>query len=342
MHQQPSDKILVCCCETKHFVTKDCSVYSRCYNAQGSPSLEGVLQVQWLNSLGERSKHQMTNTNVEETIRLEAFAKELAIEAGELSLEKWHQPLNARKKGFRDVVTDADYAVQAFITGKIKKQFPTHGFLTEEEDTSLPKEGPIIWIIDPIDGTTNYSRQIPTYCVSIAAVQLNAGDLDQPDEPTVTNKSHNVVAGAIYDPFRREIFHGSRGRGSFINDKPLNISPATSLETAVIGLDWSRDGERRNLMLEAVSRMLNQVQTVRAVGSAALALAWIAAGRLDAYCNLALSAWDVAAAELLINEAGGKLTDISGGRWHLHHNGCLATNGRIHQQFVEITRFDDP
>jgi len=284
----------------------------------------------------------MTIIKEDELIGLETFVKKLAIEAGELSLEKWRQPLNIRKKGFRDVVTDADYAVQALITGRIKKQYPSHGFLTEEEDSSLSNNGQIIWIIDPIDGTTNYSRQIPTYCVSIAAVQLNTRNWDESEVTESTNRTHKVLAGAIYDPFRREIFYGSHGHGSFINDKPLNISPATSLETAVIGLDWSHDSERRRQMLDAVSRLLMQVQTVRAVGSAALALAWIAAGRLDAYCNLALSAWDVAAAELLIDEAGGKLTNIQGGRWQLHHNGCLATNGHLHQLFVEITQFSSP
>lgn len=281
----------------------------------------------------------MTIITENELVRLEIFSKELAIEAGTLALEKWHRPLNTRSKGFRDVVTDADFAVQALITGKIKKQFPDHGFITEEEDRSLPDRGQITWIIDPIDGTTNYSRQIPTFCVSIAAVQLNARNWDDSGGSESTDPKHEVLAGVIYDPFRREIFYGSRGRGSFINDKPLSTSQTTSLETAVIGLDWSHDNQRRKQMLDAVNCMLGQVQTVRAVGSAALALAWIAAGRLDAYCNLALSAWDVAAAELLIEEAGGKLTDIYGGRWQLHHNGCLATNAHLHQQFVEITRF---
>jgi myo-inositol-1(or 4)-monophosphatase len=273
---------------------------------------------------------------------LESLAKELALEAGELSLEKWHQPLNVREKGFRDVVTDADYTVQALITSRIKKQFPDHGFLTEEEDSSLQKEGSIIWVIDPIDGTTNYSRHIPTYCVSIAAVKLNIAGNHNPNASNPSEPDHTVLAGAIYDPFRKELFYGARGHGCYINDKPLSTSYVASLDTAVVGLDWSRDSRRRSQMLEAVSRLLNQVQTVRAVGSAALALAWIAAGRLDAYCNLALSAWDVVAAELFIHEAGGKLTDISGGLWRLHDHGCLATNSHLMQQFVEITRFNNP
>ena len=281
----------------------------------------------------------MINVSEIELTKLETLAREVANDAGELLLRKWHQPRQVSNKGYRDFVTDADYAAQALITEYILEQYPDHGFLTEEDDPSLSENGPIIWIIDPVDGTTNYSRNIPAFCVSVAAVEIyDPVDVKKPvsfNEPV----SHRVLASAIFDPFRNELYSASLGRGCTLNNRPLQVSPTNNMESAIVGLDWSHDYQRRQQMLDAVGRIVHQVQTVRAIGSAALALAWIAAGRLDAYCNLALSAWDVAAAELLISEAGGQVSNIAGGSWQLDHNGCLASNSHIHQEILTLTQF---
>lgn len=281
----------------------------------------------------------MNEIDERELIQLERLACEVASEAGQLSMQKWLQPRQVSYKGYRDFVTDADIAAQALITGKILQQYPDHGFLTEEEDLSLPQQGPIIWIVDPVDGTTNYSRHIPTFCVSVAAAQIypsqEANRLPQKEDAV----RHRVLAAAIFDPFRDELFSGSLGRGSSLNRRPMQASTTEDLDSAIIGLDWSHDYDRRQQMVDAVGRIVHQVQTVRAMGSAALALAWIAAGRLDAYCNLALSAWDVAAAELLITEAGGMLRSTDGGTWQLKNSGCVASNAYLLQDFLALTQF---
>ena len=258
----------------------------------------------------------MIDSSEKKYLVLESLAREVAAEAGELLLTKWSQPRQVSKKGYRDFVTDADYAAQALITAKILAQYPDHGFLTEEEDLSLPEDGPVIWIIDPVDGTTNYSRHIPAFCVSVAATEINVHKTVSNTVSTKSPVNHRVLAAAIFDPFRNELFSASLGQGSTLNSRPMQVSPSNIMESAIIGLDWSRDYQRRQQMLEAVGRMVHQVQSVRVIGSAALALAWIAAGRLEGYCNLSLSAWDVAAAELLINEAGGQVIgpDLSSGR----------------------------
>jgi myo-inositol-1(or 4)-monophosphatase len=274
--------------------------------------------------------------------KLETLARNVTSEAGELLLHKWLQPRQVSNKGYRDFVTDADYAAQALITGKILEHYAEHGFLTEEDDPSLPGNGPIIWIIDPVDGTTNYSRHIPTFCISVAAAEIFYPDAANKSNASNEPVTHRVLAAAIFDPFRNELFSASLGRGCTLNDRPMRVSPTNNMESAIIGLDWSHDYQRRQQMLDAVGRIVHQVQTVRATGSAALALAWIAAGRLDAYCNLALSAWDVAAAELLISEAGGQLSNIAGGTWQLDQNGCLASNRHIHQEILTLTQFQLP
>ena len=281
----------------------------------------------------------MIDVSEKELAKLETLAREVASEAGELLLRKWFQPRQVSNKGYRDFVTDADYAAQALITGNILEQYPGHGFLTEEDDPSLPEHGPIIWIIDPVDGTTNYSRHIPAFCVSVAAAEICITDDVKKSVSSNEPLTHRVLAAAIFDPFRNELYSASLGRGCTLNNRPMQVSPTNNIESAIVCLDWSHDYQRRQQMLDAVGRIVHQVQTVRAIGSAALALAWIAAGRLDAYCNIALSAWDIAAAELLIGEAGGQLSNIAGGPWQLDQNGCLATNTHIHQEILALTQF---
>ncbi len=255
-----------------------------------------------------------------------AVAKEAAAAAGAVAREKFYQPLRVSSKGFRDYVTDADLAAQEAITTMIRTVFPDHGFLTEEEDGTLPTAGPVIWIIDPIDGTTNYSRGIPVFCVSIAAV------LNRP--PFV---DADLLVGVIYDPMRDEMFSAVAGGGSQLNGRPMQASTTADLEPAVIAADWNRSGAIRQRTLDSVNRLVHDVDGIRSFASAALALAWVAAGRVDGYFNYSLMSWDVAAASLLIHQAGGRLTDSLGrpltyGRDNLV---CLASNGRLHDPLLQ-------
>lgn len=252
-------------------------------------------------------------------------AEYLALETGQLIRRKWQQPRKITNKGFRDFVTDTDIEAQKLITDTIQDRFPTHGFLTEEADGELPAGGPIIWVIDPVDGTTNFSRSIPTFCVSIAAVSAVA----------------EVLAGVIYDPMRDELFSAAKGRGAWMQKqggarRQFHVSQINELSDALFGLDWSREPGLRQKAVMILDEFSNRVTEIRAIGSAALALSWVAAGRLDGYVNLELCPWDLAAASLLISEAGGRLSDLSGQTWGYSPNasGCVASNGRIHQSLL--------
>jgi myo-inositol-1(or 4)-monophosphatase len=254
--------------------------------------------------------------------QLLAVARETAVSAGNLIHEKWQQPRQTSSKGFRDLVTDADLAAQRLITDHIRHTFPQHGFLPEEENSDLPTEGEVIWVIDPVDGTTNYSRQLPIFCVSIAAALPGVGP----------------VVGVVYDPMRQECFSGAKGEGAWLNGRSLQVSPVADLGQAIIGLDWSHSQTLRQSTLDSLPRFAHQVYTVRAFGSAALALAWVAAGRLDGYLNYNLKPWDTAAAGLLIAEAGGRLSHVATNAptipWAEKNQSAFGSNGRIHHDFL--------
>lgn len=249
------------------------------------------------------------------------FAERVARQAGELLRERWKQPRRLSEKGYRDWVTDADYASQALLTETIRDAFPNHGFLAEEEGGDLPATGDIIWIIDPVDGTSNYSRQQPNFCISLAAFCHN-----------------EALVGVIYDPIRDELFRATRDDGSYLNDQPITTSDVSDLKRAIIALDWSHAPQARQQTLEMLQQVAHQVHTIRAIGSAALALAWLAAGRLDVYFNLSLKPWDYAAGVLLIELAGGQLHDLHGGRVTPEKGtcSCLATNGFLRDSFLHL------
>jgi myo-inositol-1(or 4)-monophosphatase len=266
---------------------------------------------------------------------LQNTAERAAYLAGNLVREMWQTPLQIKSKGYRDIVTDADYASQHAITDFVQEQFPDHGFLVEEDNPDLPQDGEIIWIIDPVDGTSNFSRSQPIFCISIAAsvsIRRNppAGDSTSKELETRT------LAGVIYDPLRDEMFSSAAGAGSALNGQPIQVSPVNELESAVVCLDVSREERGRQAMLNAVGRFAHRVRTIRAHGSAALALAWVAAGRLDIYTNLEIGPWDVAAASLIISEAGGQVSNHDNQPWAVGDSGCIASNGKIHNRFYGL------
>lgn len=272
-------------------------------------------------------------TNITELL---SAAEDLALAAGKLVYEKWADPVPVESKGFRDVVTEADFAAQALMTNAIKSRFPTHGFLTEEDDESLPEEGEVIWVIDPIDGTINFSRGMPEFSVSVAAVEGGKPLADVLAKP-------KVLAGAIYDPMRNELFSAASGLGGFLTNsvaekKSLRVSTITKLDEALVTHDWSHLEDGRQFILDRLNRVAHEVFSVRAVGSAALALAWLAAGRTDLYFNYSLKPWDVAAAQLLLAETGGRLTNADGSNliWDVNGMTCLASNRRLHQPYTNL------
>jgi myo-inositol-1(or 4)-monophosphatase len=270
----------------------------------------------------------------ENVIDLWETAVSSARAAGELIRARWSQPRQVKNKGFRDLVTETDLAAQKLITGTIREIFPEHGFLTEEADGDLPANGPVIWVIDPVDGTTNFSRSVPTFCVSIAAVS-NANEL---------------LAGAVYDPMRDEMFSAARDQGAWLQSRsgeqrPLTVSTVNTLSDALLALDWSRKPDLRRSTLDVLVAIAPLVHYVQAIGAAALALSWLAAGRVDGYFHWQLSPWDLAAACLIIQEAGGQISRPNGQPWHYstQNSGIMASNGRLHQTILDhvttITQF---
>ncbi len=257
-----------------------------------------------------------------EISELRSTAEEAAADAGELLMSKWSKPRQIKNKGFRDWVTDADLAAQEMITSHIIERYPRHGFINEEDSPHLPTSGEVVWIIDPLDGTSNYSRKQPLFCVSIAAAI------------TRSDQSLHIVAGAIYDPIRKELFSAADSQGRTLNGRPIAVSPTNALETSIIGMDWSRGENRRQAIIEVLGRTAHLVHTIRAIGSAALALAWVACGRSDLYFNLGIGPWDVSAAKIIILEAGGLVTDHRGTDWSIGNSSCIASNGQIHESFI--------
>jgi myo-inositol-1(or 4)-monophosphatase len=252
-------------------------------------------------------------------------ARKAALAAGEKARALFNLPRQISSKGPRDVVTDADLAAQAIITDVILEAFPDHGFMPEEENADLQTDGPVLWIIDPIDGTTNYSRWVPIFCVSVAAVR---------NEPPLT--TDKVLAAAVYDPMQDELFTASAGgpcllEGSGLHGRQLQTSPVEEIKDSLIGLDLPLEARPRQEALELINQLGHQVNVFRCLGSATLAMAWVAAGRLDGYINFQLKPWDVAAAALLVTQAGGVVSDLSGGLLELDPAGfgCQTSNAYL-------------
>jgi myo-inositol-1(or 4)-monophosphatase len=220
-----------------------------------------------------------------------------------------------------DFVTKVDRWSEAVIMQTIREKFPSHLFLSEEtlkqEDT-----GDYRWIIDPLDGTTNYIHSYPMFSVSIA----------------LQYKSE-VVLGVIFDPVRDELFHAVKGSGSFLNNGKIEVSGVASLDRSLIATGFPfRKKEMIDLYLQAFKEIFRKVSDIRRAGSAAIDLAYIAAGRFDGFFELALSPWDVAAGSILITEAGGLISDFGGGEDYLSTGNIVAGNNSVQQEILKIAK----
>jgi myo-inositol-1(or 4)-monophosphatase len=234
-------------------------------------------------------------------------AHHAALAAGQVLRDFLGRPRDVHKKGFRDFVTDADFAAQEAILSLIRERHPTHHILAEEgsEGTTIP-DG-TTWIIDPVDGTTNYTLGIPIFNVSIGVA-----------------RDGQPVAGVIYDPLQEEIFAGAKGGGATLNGNPLPRLEPVALEDAVVGVDWAHAPADRAQTLAVLNVIAPRCRTVRALGSAALALAYVAAGRLHLYFHVGLWPWDTAAGTVLIGEVGGAVRCPDGTPWGFECTGIAA------------------
>jgi myo-inositol-1(or 4)-monophosphatase len=243
--------------------------------------------------------------------------------AGAVLRRQLTRPSTARSKGFRDIVTDADLAAQEAIVGHLSRAFPHDRTLAEEDPRAVDWADPTpTWVIDPLDGTSNFARQIPLFAVSIGLVRAGVIEL-----------------GVIHDPVRGETFFAERGGGAFRQTARgraarLRVSPLAVFAEAAIGMGWPRDPGLRQRVNEATARVGAVCQTLRATGSAALSFAYVACGRFDGVYQLAVQPWDVAAGALLIIEAGGKVTLPDGGEWRLGAGQVVASNRVLHAELV--------
>ncbi len=225
---------------------------------------------------------------------LRQTAEEAALRAGRLLADRFEDARTIEYKGGIDLVTDGDKAAEAAILEVVHGRYPGHAVLAEE--SGAQKGEGFRWIIDPLDGTTNYSHQVPHFAVSIAV-----------------EDAQGLVAGVVYDPMRQESFSAGRGRGATLNGRPLAVSGAQRLGQALLCTGFPYDiRERPHAPLALFNRLIGHAQGIRRMGSAALDLAYVAAGRFDGFFEFGLKAWDIAAGALLITEAGGRMTRIDG------------------------------
>lgn len=244
----------------------------------------------------------------------------VAARSAGMILQEWSHKITVKEKGRANLVTEADVLSQQAIHQIIHESFPDHGFLGEENLEITGSSPEYRWIIDPLDGTTNYVHGFPFYAVSIALER--AGEL---------------IVGLILDPNRDEYFSAIKGQGAFLNGKPMRRSASENISEAfcVASLPVGLRGDE--LQVRQFLRILPQARTVQRTGSAALNLSYVACGRIDAYWSGSLKPWDQAAGALLVTEAGGRITKADGLPFDVQVPSLLATNGSaIHEQLVEL------
>lgn len=252
-------------------------------------------------------------------------AKEAA-RRGAKALESWRSRFKVREKGRADLVTEADHASQQAIHEYLARRFPDHAFVGEEGDAAKLRpalDSPPTWVVDPLDGTTNYVHDCPMYCVSIGLVV-----------------GGEVVVGVVYDPRQQEMFAASKGQGAWLGDKRLSVSPIDRMGDALLATGFAPDFKGQERSLDWWRILSHQAQSLRRTGSTALNLAYIASGRFDGYWAFDNHPWDVAAGYVLVREAGGQVTRIDGGPEDCFAPDQIVSNGRIHAELLTILQRD--
>lgn len=251
------------------------------------------------------------------------FAIEMARDAGRILVERQGRSLQVSNKGDINLVTEADLAAEKLIIERINSYYPRHAILAEESGaTHGSQSSPDAewkWIIDPLDGTTNYAHGYPCFCVSIAA-----------------EHDGKIEIGVIYDPVGDELFAAERGQGATLNDRSIRVSDIDELNRAMLCTGFPYDVRERPDFARHFSNFTMRAQAVRRDGSAALDLAYLACGRFDGFWEDGLNPWDIAAGVLLIEEAGGLISDFQGGKLDIYTAKVLASNGLIHDAMMSV------
>jgi myo-inositol-1(or 4)-monophosphatase len=241
------------------------------------------------------------------------LAKKAAFKAGQIMLRNYPR-IKVREKSPHNLVTQTDLEVEAAVVKMLRQHFPGHQVLSEEGFTETDLSGDHLWIMDPLDGTNNYAHQVPQFCISLAYAEKG-----------------EVLCGVVFDPTRKELFSVEKGKGAFLNGKPIQVSSSKKLSQCILGVGFYYD--RDEMMLRTLSAMKTLlsggIQGMRRMGSAALDMAWTACGRFDGYFEYKLHPWDFAAGMLLVREAGGLVYDREGKQMTLEGKGLITANPKL-------------
>jgi myo-inositol-1(or 4)-monophosphatase len=251
------------------------------------------------------------------------FAIETAREAGQILLEKFGRKINISKKGDINLVTEADLASEKLIIERVRSYYPKHAILAEEAGDAVLLDGTNKWkwIIDPLDGTTNFAHGYPCFCVTIALE--HAGE---------------IVLGVTYDPTRNELFAAEKGKGATLNNKPIRVSETESLSESLIVTGFPYNFKEKADFARHLTEFLLTSRGVRRDGSAAIDMAYVACGRFDGFWEEGLNPWDVAAGYLLIEEAGGQVTYYNGDKFSIYAPPICGSNGLIHREMLQVLK----
>jgi myo-inositol-1(or 4)-monophosphatase len=247
-------------------------------------------------------------------------AIEAVVAAGNHQIKKFGTGVRVDKKGAIDLVTEADVEIERMFRALVAERFPDHDVLAEEMGDAGARGARHRWVFDPIDGTTNFAHGVPIFCASLAL------EIDG-----------EAAVAAVYDPNRRELFTAEAGVGSWLNGQRLRASSnATVLESMLVtGFPYNVH-QQADAFLEVFGKVLKRARAVRRLGSAAIDICWVAAGRMDGFWEASLKPWDTRAAALILEEAGGKVTGMDGQPWVPEDGHILATNGLIHDEILRI------
>ena len=249
---------------------------------------------------------------------MRSIATEAALEAGETLLERFRTDFKISKKGRIDLVTEMDLKAEEVILSRLRSEFPHHQILSEEKG-AYSNTSPCKWIVDPLDGTTNYAHGYRFFCVSIA--------LEVEGE---------LVLGVVYDPVAKELFSAQRGQGATLNGSPISVSDQGELVDSLLSTGFSYTDGEIGKNLQFFNRIIFHSRAVRRDGAAALDLCHVACGRFEGFWELSLNAWDVAAGWLIVKESGGSVTNLSGLACTIYDQEILASNGKIHPSLIDI------
>lgn len=250
---------------------------------------------------------------------LRNLTTQIALGAGKILLKYYNKSYKIEHKPGAGIVTEADKAAEAYVIREIRKHYPSSS-LVAEESGNFSGGGDYTWIIDPLDGTSNFAHGLPWFCVSIGVHFQGQPKL-----------------GVIYQPLSKELYVAEKGKGATLGGKKIRVSPTKRLEDSLLGTGfYYAKGEDLRYDVE-IFRRLNEVALgVRRPGSAALDLAFVASGRYDGFWERGLSPWDVAAGYLLVEEAGGQVSDYTGQRTDVFHRECVASNRKLHSRMIEL------